>query len=141
MATIRRAKSAGNATEETDNAQAEFDLNHETGSTAFHSGEGVEAVEQDMATEPKATPRKRVLRRAPPRQEENGKRSDAQRDATPSQHAGFASARQEARSTGSDEQRREPRASSSAIPGFVRKQESFDRNSEESAKPEQNDSR
>ncbi len=142
MAIIRKAKLADAASSGTDDAQVEFDL----GNTR-NGGDSAAALPQETADdesddtdnqteEPRAAARKRVLRRSAGHGDESPKKDEPSLASSPS-HPGFGSFKTESQ----EEERRSNRAPSLVVPGFVRKQESFDKVKDEGAKPDQADNR
>ncbi len=145
MAIIRKAKLADAVSSGTDDAQVEFDLGN-----GKHGAEGDATLAQEMtdeetndtdneSEEPRTAARKRVLRR-PAGHGDESLRKDEPALASPASspsHPGFSSLKNEVQ----EEERRSNRAPSLVVPGFVRKQESFDKVKDEGAKPEQSDNR
>ncbi len=139
MAIIRKAKLGDNQTQAAAEAQGELELSAEADRAAHDASES--AGDDDQAAsgpeDGRASPKRRVLRRAVARPDEGAQapRSEQAR----SEPGRFEAGQGDEGRNGDDRRRAEPRHAPSAIPGFVRKQESFERVAEEAAKPEPRD--
>ncbi|MBN1520028.1 MAG: transcription termination factor Rho [Spirochaetales bacterium] len=126
MAIIRKARGAEGSTDSGGTAQSEFELDAENPSEAS----GL----PDADGQPKSQARKRVVRRPASKPDEQPRRDEGQ-----AFMSGFQGPRPNGAAQPEDE--RAERAPSTVVPGFVRKQESFERVRDDGAKPEQNDNR
>ena len=144
MAIIRKARLGEDQTQASAEAQGELELSTESDRPAQDASESSGEEDAQSASGPeegKASPRRRVLRRAVARSEDGAQapRAEQSRPETGRSDAGQADEGRNGDGRGDERRRHEPRHAPSAIPGFVRKQESFERAAEETAKPEPRD--
>jgi transcription termination factor Rho len=138
MAIIRKAKLGDNQTQAAAETQGELELSAEADRAVLEASDPADEEIQAAAgsEDGKSSPKRRVLRRAVARPED-GVQAPRGDQARPEPARFDATQGDEGRN--GDGRRAESRHAPSAIPGFVRKQESFERVAEESSKPEPRD--